>query len=167
MKTLFYIKRIQLFLLFAFVFVGPLTMSAQRFNTHKVSLPEHESLTRTIIRTNDASKFSIKNDSSMAWAKYEIKDSVLTIRVTANISKKLRIFLVYLLDESENTVDSLEVVQAGSIATEYIKTNSSVSGSSSTPQTKTRGQCAAITQNGTRCSRKASAGSSYCWQHQK
>lgn len=33
---------------------------------------------------------------------------------------------------------------------------------SSTPTTK---QCAATTQKGTRCSRTASAGSSYCWQH--
>ena len=29
----------------------------------------------------------------------------------------------------------------------------------------TPGQCAAITQKGTRCKRKASPGSKYCWQH--
>ena len=27
------------------------------------------------------------------------------------------------------------------------------------------GQCAATTKKGTRCSRKAKAGSAYCWQH--
>lgn len=30
-----------------------------------------------------------------------------------------------------------------------------------------RGRCCAITKKGTRCKRKASAGSKYCWQHQK
>ncbi len=31
----------------------------------------------------------------------------------------------------------------------------------------TASRCVAITKKGTRCSRKASAGSTYCWQHQK
>ena len=29
------------------------------------------------------------------------------------------------------------------------------------------GQCQAITKKGTQCSRRAQAGSSYCWQHQR
>jgi hypothetical protein len=33
------------------------------------------------------------------------------------------------------------------------------------PIQSARQQCAAITQKGTRCSRMASAGSAYCWQH--
>ena len=37
---------------------------------------------------------------------------------------------------------------------------------SSTPQSSYRDQCAAITKKGTRCLRKASSGSIYCWQHQ-
>lgn len=36
---------------------------------------------------------------------------------------------------------------------------------SSTSQSSYRDQCAAITQKGTRCLRKASSGSIYCWQH--
>ncbi len=39
---------------------------------------------------------------------------------------------------------------------------------SSTPQVgPTAGRCHATTQKGTQCSRKAQAGSSYCWQHQR
>lgn len=38
----------------------------------------------------------------------------------------------------------------------------------STPGPRTSSQrCAAITQKGTQCSRRASIGSSYCWQHQR
>lgn len=43
--------------------------------------------------------------------------------------------------------------------------------SSATPETATRStarqQCAATTKKGTRCSRLAQPGSSYCWQHQR
>jgi hypothetical protein len=35
----------------------------------------------------------------------------------------------------------------------------------STPRAASSGQCAATTKKGTRCSRNAAAGSSYCWQH--
>jgi micrococcal nuclease len=34
-------------------------------------------------------------------------------------------------------------------------------------QPATAGQCQAITKKGTQCSRKAQAGSTYCWQHQR
>ncbi len=33
------------------------------------------------------------------------------------------------------------------------------------PDQAVPGQCEAITQNGTRCKRSVSAGSTYCWQH--
>lgn len=36
-----------------------------------------------------------------------------------------------------------------------------------TPTNVVSQQCAAITKAGTRCSRKAEAGSIYCWQHKK
>jgi endonuclease G len=38
---------------------------------------------------------------------------------------------------------------------------------SSSGTTQSTGRCQAITKAGTRCKRKASPGSSYCWQHQK
>lgn len=37
----------------------------------------------------------------------------------------------------------------------------------STSQSSGDGRCQAITQAGTRCKRKAEAGSKYCWQHKK
>lgn len=44
-------------------------------------------------------------------------------------------------------------------------------GSPSTPSSPrpatSSGRCQATTQKGTQCSRKAQAGSSYCWQHQR
>jgi methylphosphotriester-DNA--protein-cysteine methyltransferase len=36
-----------------------------------------------------------------------------------------------------------------------------------TPAQKSDGRCEATTKKGTRCSRKAQAGSRYCWQHQR
>ena len=35
------------------------------------------------------------------------------------------------------------------------------------PSARVSSQCAATTKKGTRCSRKASAGSAHCWQHQR
>ena len=42
---------------------------------------------------------------------------------------------------------------------------SSTPSTSAPKSTATSGQCKATTKAGSRCSRKASAGSSYCWQH--
>ena len=44
-------------------------------------------------------------------------------------------------------------------------TNPGVAPVPSTAPSNSSGQCAATTKRGTRCKRKASAGSSYCWQH--
>lgn len=50
----------------------------------------------------------------------------------------------------------------------YVKSSDSIPAS---PKTASKpvssGRCAARTQKGTQCSRKAAAGSNYCWQHSK
>jgi len=49
--------------------------------------------------------------------------------------------------------------------TDYSKSNSLNNESAKAAQKQEKGQCKAITNAGTRCSRKAAEGSDFCWQH--
>lgn len=169
MGKLYYYGLKRLFVAFVFVVVGSSTLSAQKFETHKIYLSDNEGLTETV-RIKPAAKFSIKKDNRHSWAKYEELNAAIKISVTANTSKKDRSCTFVLLDKTNTPVDTLEVIQTGKNATTVSKatTHSKSTTSSQKASSKTTGgRCAATTKKGTRCSRNASAGSRYCWQHNK
>ena len=159
MKKMLCRELIRSFLATAFVVASLLTVSAQRFETQKVYLSDNVGLTRTI-KIKPAVKFSIKKDNRYSWAKYEEQNDAIIISVTTNTSKNSRSCTLVLLDEAKTPVDTLEVMQAGKSSTVVSKVASSKRSSSG-------GLCAARTKKGIRCSRKATTGSIYCWQHNK
>lgn len=158
------------------IFNISLITSAQRFETNKVYLSDDGSLTQTI-KIEAMANFSIKKDYRHAWAKCEEQNAAVKISVTDNTSSNSRSCFFILLDETNTPVDTLEVIQSGKVSTtisEVANTStsssknvSSTNESSSSSLRSMGGQCAAITKKGTRCSRNASAGSIYCWQHNR
>lgn len=174
-KVLYYVLT-RFFMAIALFVISSLSVSAQRFETHKVFLPDNVGLTRTI-KIKPATKFSIKKDNRYTWAKYEEQKAAVIISLNANTSNNNRSCNFVLLDETNTPVDTLEVIQLGKVSTTVSKVaGSSTTRSKSSTSTKktsssssksTGGQCAAMTKKGTRCTRKASAGSIYCWQHNK
>lgn len=140
------------------------TVSAQRFETNKVTLPDN-GISR-IVKIKGASSFSIKKDGHMTWAKYETIDKAIKISASANTTKTNRSCSFILLDGEGNPTDTLEVVQAGKISSINSVTKA-VGTSAKSSKSSYGGQCAARTKKGIRCSRKATAGSIYCWQHNK
>lgn len=171
MKKMFYHGLMRLFVIVAFVVTGSIMVSAQRFEIHKVYLSNNVDLTRTI-KINPATKFSIKMDNRFSWVKYEEQNAAVKISVTVNTSHNNRNCSLILLNEDETPVDTLEVIQTGTVSTTASRivgtsTRTSTKKSSSTSSRSLGGQCAARTKKGTRCSRRASAGSIYCWQHNK
>lgn len=163
-----------------FVFFNLVPVSAQRFETHQTYLSCNSKLTRTI-KVKTTTKFSVKRDNRITWVEYDVFDSTVKIKATINKSTEKRSCSFFLLDEAGNPVDTLEVIQYGiksnkavntaSKAASSTKTNRKASSTSkrstSSSSRSTGGQCAARTKKGTRCSRQASAGSIYCWQHNK
>lgn len=140
-------------------------VSAQRFETQKVTLPDIGNITRTV-QIKGASVFSIKKDGRITWANYETFGKAIIIKTTANRTNNNRSCSFILLDGEGNPTDTLEVFQTGKISsinsvTEAVRTSAKNSKSSYS------GQCAARTKKGKRCSRNAAAGSIYCWQHNK
>ena len=102
----------------------------------------------------------------MTWAKYEIVDKAIKISATVNRTRNNRSCSLILLDGEGNSTDTLEVVQTGKISsTNTTGTTRTVGTSTKSSRTSYGGQCAATTKKGRRCSRKAAAGSIYCWQH--
>lgn len=139
-------------------------VSAQRFETQKVILSDNGGISRTV-KIKGASAFSIKKDGRVTWAKYETIDNSIKISAITNTTKNNRSCVFVLLDGEGNPTDTLEVIQTGKISSinSAIKTGTSAKSSKNTYG----GQCAARTKKGARCTRKASAGSIYCWQHSK
>lgn len=140
-------------------------VSAQRFETQKVTLSNNGDITKTV-KIKGSSSFSIKKDDRMTWAKYETIDKAIKISVTTNTTKNNRSCTFILLDGEGNPTDTLEVIQTRKISsinsvTKAVGTSAKISKSSY------GGQCAARTKKGARCSRKAEVGSIYCWQHNK
>ena len=140
-------------------------VSAQRFETQKVTLSDNGHITNTV-KIKGASSFSIKKDGRMTWAKFETIDKAIKISATANTTKNNRSCSFILLDGEGNPTDTLEVIQTGKISSINSVTKA-VGTSSKNSKSSYGGQCAARTKKGARCSRKAEAGSIYCWQHNK
>lgn len=164
-----------------FAFFSSLTVCAQRFETRKIFLSDDGSASKNISIKSNA-PFSIKKDNLFTWVKYEVHGKAIKISASANKTQKARSYSLVLLDEVGNPVDTLEIVQAAkTLSTGANALNKAVGNNTRTNTTtsSTRnkatsmskssygGQCAARTKKGTRCSRKASAGSIYCWQHNK
>ena len=176
MEKVLHYELSRFFMAIAFIVTCSLSVSAQRFETHKVYLSDNGIL-QTIVKIKPAVKFSIKKDNRYSWAKYEEQSAAVKICLTTNTSKISRSCNFVLLDETNAPVDTLEVIQSGKVSTTVSKVaSSSTTRSKSATSTKktsssssrsTGGQCAARTKKGTRCSRQASAGSIYCWQHNK
>lgn len=176
MEKVLYYELTRFFMVIAFFITSSLSVSAQRFETHKVFMSDNVGLTRTI-KIKPVTKFSIKKDNRYTWARYEEQSAAVKISLTTNTSKNSRSCNFVLLDETNTPVDTLEVIQSGKVSTTVSKVaNSSTTRSKSASSTKktissssrsSGGQCAARTKKGTRCSRQASTGSIYCWQHNK
>ena len=149
-------------------------VSAQKFETRKVILSDNAGIPRTV-QIIGASSFSIRKDGRMTWAKYETIDRAVKVSASVNTTKNNRSCSLILLDGEGNPTDTLEVIQTGKISStnSSVKTIGTSAGSSrstiktvgKSSRSSSGGQCAATTKKGTRCSRKAAAGSIYCWQH--
>ena len=161
-----------------FAFINSLTVCAQRFGTHQVFLSDDGSISKTVsVKSNNP--FSIKKDNRFTWVKYEVDEKSIKISASANKTRNVRNYNLVLLDEAGNPVDTLKIVQAAitlstnanavtkAAGASNTRTKKTTSKSSSTSKSSYGGQCAARTKKGTRCSRKAAAGSAYCWQHNK
>ena len=107
----------------AFVVTSSLTVSAQRFETHKVYLSDNGVLTKTI-KIKPANKFSIKKDNRYTWVNYEKLSGAVKISATANTSKNSRNCIFVLIDEMGMPLDSLEVIQTGKVSTASSKVGS-------------------------------------------
>lgn len=156
---------------------------AQKFENHKVYLTNTGVVTRTV-KIKHSTSFTIKKDNRITWAKYRIGNGEVTFSATANSTTNNRSCDFVLIDKNGNPVDTLEVVQAGKVSSTAVKNVTKAVSSSSSTKPKTTnttsrkstksssqssygGQCAATTKKGRRCSRQASSGSIYCWQHNK
>lgn len=140
-------------------------VAAQRFEIRKVTLSDVGGISRTV-KIKGTSAFSIKKDSRMTWVKYETIDKTIKISATTNTTKNNRSCSFILLDGEGNPTDTLEVVQTGKISS-VNSTTKAVGTSTKSSKSASGGQCAARTKKGARCSRRAAAGSIYCWQHNK
>ena len=139
-------------------------VSAQRFETQRVTLSETGGISRTV-KIKGASSFTIKKEGRMTWANYETIDKAIKISASANTTKNNRSCSFILFDDEGNSTDTLEVVQTGKISSS--NSTKAVGTSAKSSKSSYGGQCAARTKKGTRCSRKSAAGSIYCWQHKK
>ena len=147
----------------------------------------HNGIGTQTVKVKPATSFTIKKDGRISWAKYKIGNGEVTFSTTANTTTNNRSCEFVLIDKNGNPVDTLEVIQAGQVSATAVKNVIKVVGSASSTKSKTTtskttttrrsttssskssygGQCAAKTKKGSRCSRQASAGSIYCWQHNK
>lgn len=154
--------------------------NAQRFDNHKVYLATNGVGSRTV-KVKPASSFTIKKDNRISWAKYKIGNGEVTFSATANTTTNNRSCDFVLIDKDGKPVDTLEVIQTGKASTSAVRNASKLAGSTTSTKPKTTtttrksstsssrssygGQCAATTKKGRRCTRQASSGSIYCWQH--
>jgi len=169
MKQVFYSVNLKSLVVALGVMLVSITASAQKFETHKVVMADNGISTKSV-KIKPALSFSVKKDNRVKWITFETDNKSITIKATANTTKNSRSCDLVLLDENGNAVDTLIVEQNGKISTSTLSTASRLAGSStrrSATKSVSGGQCAARTKKGSRCSRKATAGSIYCWQHNK
>jgi len=169
---------IRLLVVLLFTLVNSLTVSAQRFGTHLVYLSDDNRASKIVSIKSD-NPFSIKTNNRFSWIKYEVLDESVSITASDNNTESTRNDSLFLLDETGKAVDTLLIIQTAKTTSTNVTTITKVGGSSKTTTTSARkksagsskhisaGQCAAITKKGTRCSRRAAAGSRYCWQHNR
>lgn len=161
-----------------FTLLNSLTMSAQRFGKHLVFISDDEHASEIVSIKSD-NPFSVKTNNRFSWVKYEVLGESVRINVSANNTESTRNDSLFLLDETGIAVDTLRIVQTAKTTLTNVTSNTKAVGSSKTTTSSARnksassskhistGQCAAITKKGTRCSRRASSGSCYCWQHNR
>ena len=175
MRTMFCYNIKRTFALVILYFSNFMALSAQKFEIHQVYMSNGGGEVRTI-KIKAADKFSLKKNVC-SWVEYEELSDRVQLIATRNTSKNSRSCKIFLLDDSGFSTDTLEIIQTGRLSGTVSKVagaSTIVSGGaavakkkSSTSNKSTGGQCAARTKKGTRCSRRASAGSPYCWQHNK
>lgn len=153
-----------LVILFATFFY--VTGYAQKFGKHEVCLPDNGILTATV-KILPPYTFSVKKDNQLTWVEYEISDNFVFFKASVNKTKENRFCSFTLLDGEGNPVDTIKIKQLGIVANKASAKAVSTKKSSTSTKSYGGGQCAARTKKGTRCSRKTSAGSIYCWQHRK
>lgn len=158
------------------IFIVSTTTFAQKFESHKVYLL-NSGKTNSIVKIIPVSKYNIKKDNRISWVNYEIGKEFITITASDNRTNKERSCDLILLDNEGTPLDTLQVIQRALSNSNITKTTSTVGTvtkattsyskkKSNSKSTKSYGgQCAATTKKGTRCSRTASPGSRYCWQH--
>jgi hypothetical protein len=179
MEGKFYHKAVKCLMAFLFAIINFVSVSAQRFETREAYFSGYKNLTRTIKVKTDT-KFSIKKDNRVTWIDCKAYDNSVIVKATINSLNEKRSCSIILLDETGAPVDTLEVIQYGGKPNESVNTASKAASTSNAKSKKssstritssssksTGGQCAARTKKGTRCSRQVSAGSIYCWQHNK
>lgn len=182
MKNFFNHRTMKLLVGLLFALFSSLIICAQKFGTHQVFLSDDGRVSKTVsVKSNNP--FSIKKDTRFTWVRYEEHDKSIKISASANKTQKVRNYSLILLDKAGNPVDTLKIVQAAKLlytnanivttatGTSNYSTKTTTSSTrkklTSTSKKTYSGQCAATTKKGTRCSRKAAAGSIFCWQHNK
>ena len=169
MKESIYSKSIRLFAILI-VNLSCVSMFSQKFGKHEICLPDKGILNATV-KISPPYTFSIKKDNRLKWAEYEISGKYVFFSAPVNTTKNSRECVFILLNGEGDPVDTLKLTQLGKVSSTTSKLASGKTESSKKTSSFTKssggGQCAARTKKGTRCSRQASAGSIYCWQHNK
>jgi len=169
MKQLFYSKTLRALFVLSCVFGGGFTALAQNFETHKVTMG-NSGITSKSVKIQSASAFSVQKDNRVKWVTFKTTNKEVAIKVSANTTRNRRSCNLVLLDEKGIAVDTLVIEQYGNNSTSAVNSTSRLTGrATKVPSSKgvSGGQCAARTKKGARCSRRAAAGSIYCWQHNK
>ena len=135
------------FMAIAIVVTTSLSTSAQRFET-STSISSSKSVSST------------NNSSSSSLGSTDGRCAAITKKGT-RCSRKAAAGSIYCWQHSKYNSE------ANNTSTSLSKSVSTTNKSSYNSFRSTGGQCAARTKKGTRCSRKAAAGSIYCWQHNK
>lgn len=130
--------------------------------------PDHL-ISQQIATTKDGKQVLLKDDGTWEYLESTAKKESVTqtVYVTNTGTKYHRAGCRYLskssipisLEAASNRYGPCSVCSPPRLQGTTIKQ------SRTTPQKIISSQCAATTQKGTRCKRKASPGSSYCWQH--
>ena len=149
-------------------------VNAQKFDMDTAWYSNGPHSSKVNVRGDGA--FSIKKDAQKTWAYYEVHQKCVTVGVKENSTSVLRTCEFVLLDGNGKAVDTLFILQDGKPKTTITRNSTATTSSSSrqttaksktTSQSSYNGQCCATTKKGRRCSRRASGGSRYCWQHQR
>lgn len=160
------------------------TQETLQFTTDKITFSYNEETRDTKIKASVA--FDIETETGCDWIATELVNDILYIDADYNPLSKVRSCHLIIKNKPHHLSDTLTVTQKGCPPPED-ETNSDMNDDESSGESNTGDnsgnsseggsdindggsdtnatQCAAITQKGTRCKRKAAEGSTYCWQH--